>query len=556
MSTTKVGLAGQVTIQLCEKIIDPETGEEKPGKVLKEETQFNDATEGFLSWMLGQALSTAPIANVVRGASKTGSNPAGQFVGIMHSGRWGLYCTNDIVDVERKDIFPRYLENIDTLTSNVTLFGVPGGGTTSGTLVPLDSSISYNRTNNGTWLTTEYTQTLGSARVRSVMYGRHHSQSDTICGLLLGEPNPQPDWVTRGTHYLFDHRTDTTRVYKTNPSTNIPAFYDFVTKEITTLPSVSHTTSGGGIFMNDMTRGVMNGGLFRDNFAYRAHIHNLANPLTTDATLASMTTVPADNIPVVFRANRTDSIQMTTARANGVLVNFPRTAGTTWHPSFQPFLVRNPENDTIEIFCCTGAGMFDVSGSQVYGVELMRAVVTTFIPAGRAFSSIADVDSAMGLITISPPQRVAILTTGGVPSTVIDATASTATNAFANQTLAWNQTGYYDHTLRRYYFPCFNGVTESGVTVLGNSAQANRMCPGFVFNENWNIVDDYISFSQTLGGFCAPVRTESGIQTIVVNTPTMYYPKVSQVMSGVVFDQTFEKSSEHVLRLIYRYQLS
>ena len=79
---------------------------------------------------------------------------------------------------------------------------------------------------------------------------------------------------------------------------------------------------------------------------------------------------------------------------------------------------------------------------------------------------------------------------------------------------------------------------------------------GYVFNENWSIVDEYISFSSSLGGFCAPCLTETGIATVVVNTPTMYYPKVSQVMSGVTFDVQFMKSSEHILRLIYRYQLS
>ena len=63
-------------------------------------------------------------------------------------------------------------------------------------------------------------------------------------------------------------------------------------------------------------------------------------------------------------------------------------------------------------------------------------------------------------------------------------------------------------------------------------------------------------FYDTAGGFCAPLLTEEGISTVVVNAAGMYYPKMSQVMSGVVFDTTYEKDASHVLRLIYRYQLS
>ena len=121
------------------------------------------------------------------------------------------------------------------------------------------------------------------------------------------------------------------------------------------------------------------------------------------------------------------------------------------------------------------------------------------------------------------------------------------------------QTGFYDVEKKQYWLPCACDYDGNGLREIAYSDAEDKpvMCPGYIFNDTFTeVMGEYMAYHSSLGGFLAPVRTDIGIQTCAVNTSTLYYPKTSQVMSGVVFDETFEKLSEHVLRIIYRYQLS
>ena len=533
MTKNKAKVRGFVTCQL----IDTATQQ-----VIQEETKENDVTDGFLALILGRAFSTTgQIANVLRGGNKT--TTSGQYMNVLDAGSMGIYAMNNVVDVDRTDILPKYCRTADTLISNVSTYGIGGGSGSGSTLLPVDPGVAYSRTNaEGRWLTTEYSQITGTAVVRSVHFGRAHTTPDTVCGLLLGEPNPQAAWTTGTERYLLDHGTNYSKVFKYVSDTNRLTI-NLTDKSMSSATASVSITSPYGIFHNTGSTQAyvdnnMSGGLLRNNWAYRAKFQSATTSTVSVRVLRKSVTTITD-----------------TSTTNYITIDFPIVTDTVRNDKFVPFLVRRPDNDTIEVFLAVSYGNF--SGTN--GVRLMKAVIpTTALDAAT--------DTAWQATPAIVPTQVAILTQGGIPSSIIsfNYTATEPLNVFGSRdATCFNNTGYYDITTHKYWFPCFVGYDNGGIVTLGyvsptTTVATGRFCPGFVFDSdvNWEIVDEYISFSSAIGGFCAPVLTEKGIQTIVANTSTMYYNMASQVMSGVVFDQTFEKTSERTLRIVYRFQLS
>jgi len=115
--------------------------------------------------------------------------------------------------------------------------------------------------------------------------------------------------------------------------------------------------------------------------------------------------------------------------------------------------------------------------------------------------------------------------------------------------------GYYDIENQQYWFSCPYGVNpETGALV---SLSQTAFCPGYKFDAtNWQIAGEYVAKATgagTPGGAICGVKTDVGSEGIIYNLATPYYPKVSQVLAGVVLDQDFNKTSENVLRVIYSF---
>ena len=498
MSTLK----GTVTIQVCETVKDSNTGKKTAGKILQEVTKDNAVTEAFLANFLGTRMSTDPIGSVVRGQNNTATS--GQFLQMINSGEWGVYCMDSTLPVNRLDVFPKYINELTTMGDKVVAWSGPGGS-----LMPNDPQCFYNRTNDGALINIEYTQTTGSIALQSVHIGRRHDSAPALIGMLLGEPQHQSTWVAGGTEFALRHLADRTIIHKMVGATAAQTSRPTMDLRNKLVGNDGLGNSGGSATAHALLPTRNNSGL-------------IAGPGSTPVIRVLGGTHSSSLVNVVGRLLSPGSSFDHTIFE----VNFTNNGlGTGRSTYLAPFLVNRPDNGTMEIF--------HINGISSSGALLSKRVINN--PTVISASS----------INIGPVTEVATLN-GPIPS-------NPNLVAAANNNACVMLTGYYDVDKQQYYFPCAYSV--DGTAFLNNS-NAN-ICPGYIFDANtWTIVGEYIAYSPIVGGFLAPCMTEYGVSLVAVNTSTLYYPKVGQVISGVAFDTPIVKSPSQTLRIVYRYHLS
>ena len=473
--------------------------EDKQGNVLQRETQENAVTDPFLLSWLARSMAATTLTKVLRGDSKTGSSPHGQYMSIIDAGEWGIYALSSQTPVAKDTKISPYLRAINKQSSDVTFYNIGGHAVeTANELISVDSRSGYSLAKGNNTFTLEYVKNTSPGVVRSVIIGRGHTTSTGgVQGVVLGDIGHQPNWITGRAATAVEHKLDRTILWKT--STTSALFLDTFSKEIsTTIPSNCNLTSANLIALLNTATTTGAGSVVASGMLYRA----------------DYTSATGNNTTITLNRWRNS----TTAETKTIA--FPRVTGTTYNTSCFPITIYRPDNDTIEIFMAVSCGTFTAGK----GANIQKAIISN-LSATNIEELVITIDD-LGVKNVVP-------------------------SAKANQ----EGIGFYDHTNQRYHLPCVIYVDPVTAEVVAKADSV--LAPGYVFDSaNWNIVGEYFAYSTTAGGAMTPIRTNDGVQEVLYTAATPYYPKISSVISGAVLSQDMVKTVDNVLRIIYSYTLS
>jgi hypothetical protein len=259
----------------------------------------------------------------------------------------------------------------------------------------------------------------------------------------------------------------------------------------------------------------------------------------SSGTMSSAIIVNGRAFRATYTSNTPTAITITLSSVNTAAtvvtrpIVFEVSPTTTYDHSFRPVLVARPDNGTLEVFLATGVGLFDDGdGNMKHGVEVKKAIISNI----AASTLLANMTVAFETV--------------GVFNEVPTVTTPMQTSAFSS--------GYYDVETGQYYLPCGVSVSETtGVVERMMSLDtelSNGFCPGYIFDADWNIVDEYLAFADNT--FLCPVKTDVGMAFCAPITTGMNYYIVGQVISGLVFEKDYIKTADNVLRLIYSITLA
>ena len=527
---------GRVTVALNEKVYDnngnqlfDDKGKPVLGKLIKEETKDNAITDPFLMSMLahmGHTVTT--VGTALRGGSKTESVPPGQYISPISTGKWGIYALSTETPVNKNTKIPPYLAEHNTLSSDVTFFNA--GATTTETnmeMVPADARSGYNYVEGDNTLTIEYIKNTGTGTVRSVIFGRDHATPLSTHGVLLGEFAHQAGWILGTAGTAVQHTLDRTILWK-NQTTSQIRFLDLLTKDLhsgSVVPAIAGTGLTAANIMAVLTTAVTGaaGSVVANGNPYRVDYTSNVTGTSVTVTLSMWTT--AVTAPATNQKAVTINIE-------------PGTTAMTMHPT----IVYRPDNNTIEAFVSVSHGMFSGTG----GINLKKIVFSN-LPSNRtAAANQAAMDAIVATVTDLGIKQISPAAPGQCRGL-----------------------GFYDHLTQRYYLPCYakaNPVNGSLMTAgyVGTAAEGS-FCPGYIFDNNMNIVGEWIAASSgtnnaggavvNTGSFC-PVRTDNGIAYCLYTAATPYYANITQVLSGMVLAEPFHKTGNNILRVIYSYTVT
>ena len=506
---------GRVTVQLEEP-----TGDSKVrGRVIKSETHENTITDPFLANILARQMFTTPIGTAMRGVTKTASTPPGQYAAIHNSGTWGIYALNSQSPVTKATKIPPYINTQESVASNVTFYNVNASTTeTNMEMVPVDARSGFEFVEGDNTHTLEYIKNTGTGIVRTVMLGRAHNAPDSTCGVLFGEFAHQAKWIDGYPGTCVQTMLDRTRLIKGGPTA--PKLLDLLTKDILegtvardAIPTLLDTSYWSTLLpsSNGGTTGAA-GSVLVNGHPYR--VDYVSNVAGTSVTIRISGWSHAAAAPA---GNYKDII-------------IPIEAGTT-AMTYHPITVFNPVTENLECFVSVSYGMFPGTPNK-YGINVKKVVFSDFPPSANMaaipnFVNITETVTDLGIWEYGP----------AAPA-------------------QYQGLGFFDHLVNRYYLPCY--VKANPTTGALITRGTTNFCPGYIFDNNWEIVGEWIARSAgtgNVGGSIVPMRTDRGLAYGLYDLATPYYPNITQVISGVVLAENYEKTSDNVLRLIYSYTL-
>lgn len=506
---------GKVTVRLENK---------RTGKIEKEETHQNAITDGFLRYMLANAISSATLHPLLRGGVKNVA-PLSQ-INMLHpplhgtaNGLWGIYALKEARDITKRTHIPPYLNGVNAIDEELVTFWNANPATVENMkeMQLVDFRSGYSRINGENKHTVEYLKNTHIGTVRSVVLGRAHTSPLSFVGQTIGELTHQANWITGRAATAVEHRSDRTLLWKASATT--PVIIDLNSKEIhltgvgrTPISNANlllllnlATTTGAGCV-------VMNGGFFRGDIG----------------------TVGTGFVNVRLSRFITDAV----AQVRDVRIDFP--AGMTYTDTCFPITVARPDlGDVVEVFLITANGIPTAGGAS--GAKVTKVI----------FSNIFSVDL--------PNIQAEIVDCGVMTGPVPSARA------------LFEGLGFYDTEKSQYWLPCMMSADRiTGNVVANGNAET---VPGYIFNagptigtgenrqqqltrvyeEDWSA---RAAGAGNPGGAICPVIDNNGLNSILYDVATPYYPKISQVLSGVVLSEDYVKTDENILRIIYSYTLA
>ena len=199
-------------------------------------------------------------------------------------------------------------------------------------------------------------------------------------------------------------------------------------------------------------------------------------------------------------------------------ITFTCREGMTVNTSVTPVMVMRPDRNKLELFVTLSVGDHD----GTVGCNLQKAVIGNLGDPANLTVEIEDL--------------------GILPYAVSNWTAMTVGHYL---------TGF--HHDGRYYLPVYGVVNEDGNLVATAEAAFQT---GLIVSDNFSTVLNNVNFrSATSNEVNAFVLTDGGTAQCRVNTTTIPYVHMSQILSGTNLPAAVTKSVDDVLRIIYRYRI-
>ena len=409
--------------------------------------------------------------------------------------------------VTKKTHFATYVKGTVELEDSVVFYNDANTTTESNrVLIPVDSRTGYGLEESNNCLNIEYTKNTGTGIIKSIIFGRSYASDTAVTGLVCGEVMHLASWIIGRTGTVLKHLPDRTQFIKTT-SSNYGLICDLLNKDYT-LGAAAGTAVVGkwtGTSLSQRTNAASVEGhagfMTADNRIYRcAYQSHTSTDVTVRVSIWTENSTAVQTKDVVF----------------------PIESGEVYTTLFLPVAVYKPVSDTIEIYLATSVGQHDLPNTK-YTAHVQKCVLSNL--NAPIIANVADTVTTLGYFDAMVP------------------------GAFAVR----EDIGYYDHITNLTYIPCATSIDPITGAVIVKATVS--IAPGGIFDGAWQLTGDYIAKSIGAGGFISYVRTDKGVIPMMIDTATMYYPQVTQVLSGVVLAQEFEKTTDNILRILYQYKL-